>query len=243
MLHPIRRILLALVLALGLVAPAAAISSAVADDLKTATVSVSVSGGDHVGSSFYVVVSVRSPEGGLVPESDVALTGVGDGTPVHSQYGHLEIAGVAPSNDPVTVTATFLGAPGYAPGGTGSATTKPLLHPTFSAEPTVAKIGPGLKLTLTLSTHATNFLGQPMAGVPVAFSVVAAYQQGAPGPQTQPDRAILVCKAFTDANGFASCGGAGLLGSVVSILSGGGYATWSSNPWGNYTKLPVVTRG
>jgi hypothetical protein len=81
-----------------------------------------------------------------------------------------------------------------------------------------------------------------MAGVSVTFTLVNAYEQGAPGIEHVPNW-VSVCKAFTDANGFASCGGTGLLASIVSILTGGAYATWSANPWHNYTKLPVVAAG
>ncbi|RNL80942.1 hypothetical protein [Nocardioides marmorisolisilvae] len=244
-MHPfqqLRHVLLVLALALGVAAPVALTTRAAADDLKPITLTVSVSGGDHVGSTFSAVIQVHGPNQEQVA-GDVALTGVGDGTPVHEQYGYLQVFGTAPSNDPVTVTATFLGAPGYESGATASATTKPLQQPTFSAEPTVARVKPGLKLTLTLSTHATNFVGAPMAGVPVVFTIRDAYEQGAPGPQTEPIRWIEICTAYTDANGLATCGGSGLLGSVASLLTGGAYATWATQPWGNFTKLPVVVSG
>lgn len=112
---------------------------------------------------------------------------------------------------------------------------------TWGPEPTVARIGPGLKLTLTLATHVYDLQGVPKAGERIKFTLVAPW----PGLFTEPRPglgAIEVCEAVTDANGFASCKGKGLLASIVSILAGGAWATRLSGPFGTdeYVKLPIV---
>ncbi|MBO9521737.1 MAG: Ig-like domain repeat protein [Nocardioidaceae bacterium] len=247
MLHPIpslRRILLVLSLALGLLAPVAATSVAdAAGEPKPTTLKLSVSYGDHVGETYYVNVVVRGPDDEPV-SGDVVFTGITDGNPVAlSPAGVINLDAVATSNDPVAVTATYQGNSEYA-GSSASAATTPLVTPYFSPDPTIAKIGPGLKLTLTLSTHAKNFVGAPMAGVPVVFTLFGPGNNVAPGP-AQSDPSVVVCRAVTDASGFASCKGSGLLGSIVSILSGA-WAAWDDGTLrsiGHHTKLPVIVTG
>ena len=113
----------------------------------------------------------------------------------------------------------------------------------WDPQPTVARIGPGLNLTLTFATHLHDQGGLPMAGARVRFTLF----QKAPGLYETPKRTLLfeVCDAVADANGFATCKGnvKALLGSVLSLLAGGGYATLLIGPFPSedeFTKLPVI---
>jgi hypothetical protein len=56
---------------------------------------------------------------------------------------------------------------------------------------------------------------------------------------------LLVCEAVTDAEGFATCKGNGLGGSLLSLVLGGAYATYKLGPFttDDYTKLPVILGG
>lgn len=113
----------------------------------------------------------------------------------------------------------------------------------WDPQPTVARIGPGLNLTLTFATHLHDQAGLPMAGERVRFTLF----QKAAGLYDLPRRGLLleVCDAETDANGLATCKGnvKALLGSVLSLLAGGGYATLLIGPFPSddeFTKLPVI---
>lgn len=109
---------------------------------------------------------------------------------------------------------------------------------TWGPEPTVARIGPGLKLTLTLATRVYDQQGAPKVGERIMFSLIAPF----PGVLTEPRPAVKVCEAVTDATGLASCKGQGLLASIVSILAGGAWATRLIGPFGTdeYVRLPII---
>ncbi len=237
----LQRLLLPLAVALGLIVPLAATSlPAAATDPRPTTLKLSLSYGDHVGETFYVNVVVRGPDNEPVT-GDVVFTGITDGTPVAlSPAGVVNLNGVASSNAPVAVTATYLGNAEYA-GSSASGETKPLRTPYLTGEPTIAKVGPMLTLTLTMSAHARNFVGAPLAGVPVVFTLFGPANSVPPGP-AQKDPSIEVCRAVTDAEGLATCKGSGLLGSLLSILTGG-WAAWDDGTLqsiGHHTKLPVI---
>lgn len=108
-------------------------------------------------------------------------------------------------------------------------------------EPTVARLSPTLKLTLTMATYLHDGNGQPVAGGTVDFTLLAK----APSIYEEPKVALPVCSAVSDASGLATCQGnvSALIGSVVSILAGGAYATLIRYPFPSeteFTKLPVV---
>ena len=113
----------------------------------------------------------------------------------------------------------------------------------WDPEPTVARIGPGLKPTLTVATYLRDADGTPRVGEHVVFSVLAKM----PSLQETPKPAYEVCRAVSDADGLATCKGSvpALVASVVSIVTGGGYATLLMGPFPTeeFTRLPVILRG
>ena len=112
---------------------------------------------------------------------------------------------------------------------------------TWDPEPTVARLAPNLQLTLTMATHLYDLSGEPAAGERVSFTLLAK----ATSLYEPPQRYLEVCTAVADANGLATCQGnvAALLGSVLSLVVNGAYATHLIGPFPSqydYTKLPVV---
>ncbi|MCW2787139.1 MAG: hypothetical protein JWP74_3656 [Marmoricola sp.] len=215
------------VLATALLVPvalAAAPLSASADGGIATSTSLSISGGDSYGDPMTLTAVVTSDGG--TPTGSVTFSVDGGGT-LASDVA-VDPAGEATATVPATVTglagyhADFTGTGGFADS-SGSA-----LHVTANAglvlkpEPSVLEISRSnpLKVTLTLSAHATRIDGTPVAGEPLTFSVLGK----------QPNLfdfggGRVICTATTNADGFASCGGAGLGGAVVSLLAGGSYVT------------------
>jgi hypothetical protein len=79
------------------------------------------------------------------------------------------------------------------------------VHTLLHANPSIAKVLPGLKIYLTLSARLTTAAGNPVAGEPISFSAVGQH----------------VCTAFTNLNGTAAC--SGLLNGVLKSVIGLGY--------------------
>lgn len=95
-----------------------------------------------------------------------------------------------------------------------------------TAEPSIARITAGVpQFTLTLSARARFKDGTPAPGVFVDFFGPCLIE-GQRGCQQR----IKWCSATSDGAGLASCKGAGLLGSLASILKGGAnYVAYSRN--------------
>jgi hypothetical protein len=91
-----------------------------------------------------------------------------------------------------------------------------------------------------MSATATRLDGTPISGEELTFSVFGK----------QPDLfdfggGKVICRAITDAEGFASCRGAGTTGSILSILAGGSWVTHFRNNQYEFrsVKAPVVQTG
>ena len=112
-------------------------------------------------------------------------------------------------------------------------------HIQWDPQPTVAWLGPNLRLTMTMATYLYDGDGVPMSGANVGFTLLAPYP-AFPMPATQ--LSIPVCDAVADANGLATCKGGGFVGSTLSLLTNGAYATFMQGPFHTEanTKLPVV---
>lgn len=111
-------------------------------------------------------------------------------------------------------------------------------------EPTILKITAGSpKLTLTLAAYTRFPDGTPAAGVHVSFDGQCLVRD-ARGMCAVP---LTWCTAVSDANGLATCKGAGTLGALVSLLNGAVFIqARSSNPGhyvtGYYGSPPVIVR-
>lgn len=220
----------ALVVALGVYAvPAQAV------DAIPTTAQVTVSGGDQMGETVYITAYVFAS--GQVPTGSVVFTGVGDGTPKPLQgTGFASVSHVLTSNDPFPVSIAFTGTNGFADA-TASTVVRPLQKAYLHAEPTVLKLS-GPRLTLTMAAYVRDALGGPLAGRKITFTLLAP-----PPVFLEKNNSLPVCTAVSNANGLATCGGSGLIGSIVSILVGGAYATYvpaAIVPAYDYVKLPVV---
>lgn len=108
----------------------------------------------------------------------------------------------------------------------------------WEPEPTVARFNP-LSLTLTFAVTMRESTGAPITGKRLQFSLFAKtptlYDE-------KPKFSYPICVAVTDANGRATCGGKALVGSLLSVLGGGAYATALDGPFATdyYTKLPLT---
>lgn len=117
-----------------------------------------------------------------------------------------------------TYSVEFHGTGGFADSTNTTTYTPSRLRTAYvTPEPSLMKIGTGLvpTVTLTLSAYAKYADGTPAPGVTVDFSTECLAQAGKGCSLIIP-----WCSATTNAQGFATCKGAGLLGSVVSILNG-----------------------
>lgn len=217
------RTVLAVLAALAMSFGVAAIPySASADAIPTST-SLVITGGYQYGDPIRYTATVTSDSG--IPTGTVTFSGdagvIAADVPVGAN-GVAEYVG----------TTTVLGLGGYTAAFTGSGgygdSSDFALHQSFPAslvlkpEPSILEISKKnpLKITLTLSAYATRPDGTPIAGEQLTFSVFGK----------QPNifdfgGGTVICHAVTNAQGFASCGGAGIAGAVVSLLAGGSYVT------------------
>lgn len=216
--------------------------AATAETIATTT-SLSITGGYQYGDPITYTATVSSGSGtpvgtvtfsrdGEVIAADVPV----DEDGVAEYTGTVEVLGLYGN------TADFTGTAGYGDSSGFS------LYQSFEAtlvldpEPTVLEISRKnpLKLTLTLSAYATRLDGTPVAGEWLTFSVLGK----------QPNLfdfggGTVICHAVTDEKGFASCGGSGLGGAVVSLLAGGSYVTHfvSSHYFFSSAKAKVIVLG
>lgn len=133
--------------------------------------------------------------------------------------------------------AEFTGTDGYADSADAPGDNQPeILNP----EPTIVKFGgPGLlKLYLTTAVTITFPDGTPVEGTPITFTLLGPLTM--PGHGTPLLEVPVVCTAWSDANGLASCGGQAAAASILSVLTGA-WANRSLILSFNSVKLPVVT--
>jgi len=237
------RSVLAVLAALAMSFGVAAIPySATADTIPTTT-SLSITGGYQYGDPITYTATVTSDSGtptGTVTFSSEGTTIAAD-VPVDAN-GVAEYTGTTTALGLSGFTAAFTGTGGY---GDSTGFT---LHQSFPAslvlkpEPSVLEISRRnpLKITLTLSAYATRLDGTPIVGESLTFSVLGK----------QPNLfdfggGTVICQAVTNAQGFASCGGAGIGGAVVSLLAGGSYVTHFNSPtyFFNSAKAKVIILG
>lgn len=207
-----------------------------ADDPIPTTLELTIEAGSLQGMTFQPVATVTSASGtptgtvtfsGSVPTTTVPLDASGTASMYHQDMARTH-----------TVTATFNGTNGYGP--SSSTVTKHTEdYIEWDPEPTVAWLGPNFQLTMTMATYLYDYQGEPMAGARVAFTLldhVPAFPYPAPKPY------LNVCEAVADANGLATCKGSGFVGSMLSLLTNGAYATYYDGPFSSdaWTKLPVV---
>lgn len=220
---------------LALASPARA-----ADPIPTTT-SLHMTGDNEPGGTILLLAIVTADSG--TPAGTVTFTGSfpTQSAPVGPD-GHATVT-IAGTGGDIVGTASFVGTGGY-----GDSISRTITWPapdstTWHPEPTIARIGGafGLQLTLTMAARITNAYGFPRVGVPVTFTLLGPLP-AFPNPSTRP--AIEVCKAITDANGRATCGGKAAVGSILSVLTGA-YANRLSGPFptGEHTKLPVILAG
>lgn len=110
--------------------------------------------------------------------------------------------------------------------------------------PEATVLAPGLRPTLTMSAHLTVLsTGEPIPGRRLVFKVFGTE----PGGMFDLGGGVVVCEAVTDATGFATCAGGGLLGSALSVLAGRSYVVHfpdGSAPYGfGSATAPVVQLG
>jgi hypothetical protein len=224
--------------ALLLVGLTVAVPAAQAAPPVPTTTVLTVVGGDRMSNQVVLTAVVTSASGtptGSVTFSDGEQTAV---VPVDAS-GKATITGQTGDKYINTFTATFTGTSGY--GNSSASVTKAIEDAIiWGPEPTIARLSPTLKLTLNFATYVHDRDGQPLVGQRVEFSLLGKV----PSLYETPKASYPVCEAVADATGLATCKGqiSALLGSILSLLLGGAYATEKNGffPGEQFTKLPVV---
>ncbi|MCW2787140.1 MAG: Ig-like domain repeat protein [Marmoricola sp.] len=232
-------VVLVVVAALGLVA----VPAQAADPIPTTTTLV-ITGGDHIGDPVTMTATATSASG--TPTGTFYLTGTHE-----TQAFPADANGSATYTDTmrqksVEFQAYFVGTNGY--GDSHQITQKVTLDLVyFDAQPTVARIGAGgLRLTLSFAVHLHDVNGAPMAGRAVEFTLFHPPTYS-PGQSTGPVK--VVCDTVSDAHGNAACSGNEAPAAIVSILSGGAWAShmvpdpFFGTSADEFTKLPVIVLG
>jgi hypothetical protein len=195
-------------------------------DPVTYTATVTSQAGTPTGSVTFTV------DGGATIASDVPV----DGSGVATVTTTATATGLTAFHADFTGTGGFADSSGLALNNTTAASL--VLHPV----PSVLEISRSnpLKITLTLSSWATRLDGTPVVGEELTFSVLGK----------QPNLfdfggGSVICTAVTNAQGYASCGGKGVFGAIVSLLSGGSYVThFSDDDYGfSSDKAKVIVLG
>ncbi|MFL6061270.1 MAG: hypothetical protein ACJ72E_08570 [Marmoricola sp.] len=188
------------------------------DDVATLYLAANVFWGDQGRDDGVTGTFTFRDDTGAVLATDVPVS-------VENGYG---VTYVPKPTRPTTYYVDFHGT-----GGWGDSTDSALYYPssrrtvTVTPEATILKITAGSpQLTLTLSARARFNDGTGAPGVAVSFDGPCLLRDPVHGfCQSQP---LHWCTAVSDDNGFASCRGSGLLGSIVSILKGSVVMTASS---------------
>jgi hypothetical protein len=236
---------LALLALLALVLPMAALTGpARAADPVATTTRVFWHSGPSPEVRFYLDARVRTANKSA-PKGTVTWYLIGSNTPIAGP-ATVDSTGLATAELTIDISpanvndqspdfeARFTGASGYADSVGDEGQGGPLV---VTPQPTVLGLGgPTLiKLPLTTSVNVFRSDGLPAEGLKVVFSLFGSafdYNQN----QT-------VCVTAVDKNGLASCKGAGLLASIVSILSSGAYASMSQFGEGKVVHLQAFTVG
>jgi hypothetical protein len=226
--------------ALLLVGLTVAVPAQAADPITTSTV-LTVEDGDSRLGRVVLTAEVTSPSGtptGTVTFSD----GEQSATVAVDASGKATLVGKTGLKWVNTFTATFKGTNGYA-NSSDSVTKANSNAIIWDPEPTLLRLGPGLKVTLTFATLVHDRDGRPLAGQQVGFSLLGKIPSIY---DDKPKGGLPVCEAVADANGLATCKGqvSALVGSVLSLLTGA-YATQMNGGWAldQFTKLPVIRVG
>lgn len=211
---------------------------------------LTVFGTQVAGDPIVVQATVREP-GGAIPTGTVHFTAQHEGAAAIDDLGtvsvgpdghaRITVADTVPGG--ITLSAHFSGTDGFAD---SEAHEYVLIHSyavVVEAEATILGISRSnpLKITLTMSARVTDLAGNPVAGLPVIYSVLDKRE---PTPW-DPGEGVIVCDAATDASGYSTCKGRGTSGAVVSLLTGGSYATHQGyHEYGFDTdKAPVIAVG
>jgi hypothetical protein len=152
-------------------------------------------------------------------------------------YAHIDIP---KPTQPTTFYVDFHGTDGFADS-TGTRLYTPSFLHTVNVvpEPTIMKITAGSpQLTLTLAAYARFKDGTPAPGVTVYFNGPCLLRDPSRGMCEIP---LKWCQAVSDANGLASCQGAGTFASIVSILNGAVYLVAHSYNPSYYVQVPNGT--
>ena len=226
---------LALLVSVPVLLVAFVVPPALALDPVGTTTAISVTGGNKPGDLLTVKATTTSDSG--VPTGTIRFTGNDLDVLVP-----LDANGTATTQTPAAtatepIAAEFLANEAFAYS-LDSERPDIMERIRWEPEPTVARLAP-FRLTLTTAARLRDRTGQPMAGVTVDFTLVDNVPQ-----LGEPGRPFPVCTAVTDATGFATCKGSGAIAAIVSILTGGAFATqkqgfFATDQW---TKLPVVLR-
>jgi hypothetical protein len=202
------------------------------------TTALVVQGGGLYGDELVLTATVASDAG--VPTGSVRFLDnnqpMGDPVP-------LDDTGAAVHTSPAVVglhsyRAEFVGTGEYADSSASA------FHVTIASglvirpEPTI--LAPGLRPTLTMSAHAEDVRGRPVAGEALTFKVFGRM----PNPFDTGGGQV-VCTAITDERGFATCGPRGLVGSVLSLLAARSYVSHLSTPEYGFSAAvaPVIRLG
>lgn len=226
MSHNLRRRRTLAALLSSLLLPLALIAfpgAAAADEPIPTSTSLGLSGGTSYGEPQTFTATIISDQGTPTGSVTIRVNGggvVADDLPVDSN-GVAEVTLPAQEVGLVQYVADFHGTDGFADSSGFAFTVISNSGVVLAPEPTIAQLSPGtIKLTLTMSAYARTLSGAPIAGEQLTFSVFGK----------QPNLfdfggGTVVCRAVTNAAGFASCKGAGVGGAIVSLLAGGSYVT------------------
>jgi len=242
MSRTLRRPLLAALLTSLVAAFALVPGVAHADDPAPTTTTLSFTGGNQFGDPTTLTATVTSPAGtptGTVTFRDNVGRVIAADQPLVD--GSATVSFTVLTTFMSSFIADFHGTGGYADSSGSVLHQVRLATVVLVPEPTVARIGPSLKLTLTMAVRATRLDGTPLAGRHIIFTLL-----GVPTLFDRTHDYIQVCQADTDVSGFATCKGTGVVGAVGSIATGGAWATYlPQDAYYNtaWQKLPVIVTG
>jgi hypothetical protein len=176
--------------------------------------------GDPVEYVATITADTGTPTGTVTFTADDG-TVLGANIPVGAD-GTARIDRTIDYTGPYGITAAFHGTNGYGDSSDWELFSGQDAGVVLTTQPTIAKVGlGGLTLTFSMAARATTYAGRPLVGTLLVFSVFGH----------QPSLfdfggGKVVCRATTDAHGWARCGGSvGRTAAVLSLLALGSYVT------------------